>query len=119
MKRVQEKQNKRRRRKLHVRKHISGTSDRPRLSVFRSSRHMYVQAIDDVNNTTIAAVSTMAGELKDLKNNVENAKKVGMAIGEQLKAKKIKTVVFDRNGYPYHGIVKNIADGAREAGLKF
>lgn len=119
MKRVQEKQAKRRRRKLHVRKRVSGTGERPRLSVYRSSRHMYVQAIDDIGNTTIASVSTMEKEYRDIKNNVENAKKIGKVIGERLKAKKIKTVVFDRNGYPYHGIVKNLADGVREAGLKF
>jgi len=119
MKRVQEKQSKRRRRKLHVRKHISGTSDRPRLSVYRSNKHMYIQAIDDVNNTTIASASTMEEDLRSLKNNVENAKKVGLLIGERLKEKKVKTAVFDRNGYPYRGIVKSIAEGAREAGLKF
>jgi len=119
MKRVQDKQNKRRRRKLHVRKRISGTSERPRLSVYRSNKHMYIQAIDDVNSATIASASTMEKDMKELKNNVESAKKVGLAIGERLKEKKIKTAVFDRNGYPYRGIVKSIAEGVREAGLKF
>jgi large subunit ribosomal protein L18 len=119
MKRIQEKQNKRRRRKLHVRKHISGTNERPRLSVYRSSKHMYIQAIDDVNSATIASASTMEKDHQDLKNNVENAKKIGIILGERLKAKNIEKAVFDRNGYPYRGIVKGIAEGAREAGLKF
>ncbi len=119
MKRVKDKQNKRRRRKLHVRKKVNGTAERPRLSVYRSARHMYVQAVDDVENSTIASVSTMEKEYRDVKNNVENAKKIGKVIGERLVAKKIETAVFDRNGFPYHGIVKGIAEGIREAGLKF
>jgi large subunit ribosomal protein L18 len=119
MKRVQEKQNKRKRRKLHVRKRISGTMERPRLSVYRSNTRIYVQAIDDVSATTIAAASTMENEYRELKNNVETAKKIGTVLGERLKAKNIETAVFDRNGYPYHGVVKGVADGVREAGLKF
>lgn len=119
MKRVQEKQAKRRRRKLHVRKNISGTAERPRLSVYRSNKHMYVQAIDDTANSTIAAASTMESEFTGLRVNVENAKKVGIAIGERLKAKNIDTVVFDRNGFTYWGVIRSLADGAREAGLKF
>lgn len=119
MKRVQEKQNKRRRRKLHVRKRVNGTADTPRLSVYRSGKHMYIQAIDDIANGTIASVSTMEKEYRDMKNNVENAKKLGKVLGERLKAKNIETAVFDRNGFPYHGVVKGMADGVREAGLKF
>ena len=119
MKRVEEKGKRRRRRKKHIRKSIFGTAVKPRMTVFRSSRNMYVQVIDDNTGNTIASVSTMEESFKGLKNNVENAGKLGAAIGEKLKAKKISTVVFDRNGYLYHGIVKGIADGARKTGIKF
>jgi large subunit ribosomal protein L18 len=119
MKRVEEKGKRRIRRKKHIRKSIFGTAVRPRMTIFRSSRNMYVQVIDDNAGQTIATVSTMEESFKDLKNNVENASKLGAAIGEKLKAKKISSVVFDRNGYLYHGIVKSIADGARNSGIKF
>lgn len=119
MKRVQEKRERRRRRKLHIRKKISGTAKRPRLCVYRSNKHIYVQAIDDKESTTIASVSNVEADYRELTNSVETGKKLGMVIGERLKKKKIESIVFDRNGHMYHGIVKNIADGAREAGLKF
>ncbi len=119
MKRVQEKQGRRKRRKLHIRKTIIGTPKRPRLSVYRSNKHLYAQAIDDTESTTITSVSNVEADYKELANNVENAKKLGKVIGERLMEKKIDRIVFDRNGYLYHGIVKGIADGAREAGLKF
>lgn len=80
---------------------------------------MYVQAIDDVNGVTLASASNVEAQFKDLKNSVENAAKIGQALGERLAAKKIENAVFDRNGYLYHGIVKGIADGARKSGLKF
>ena len=119
MKRVEEKGKRRKRRKKHIRKSIFGTAVKPRMTVFRSAKNMYVQVIDDNAGSTIASASTMEESFKDLKNNVENAGKLGAAIGEKLKAKKISTVVFDRNGYLYHGIVKGIADGARKSGIKF
>ncbi len=119
MKRVEEKGKRRQRRKKHIRKSISGTAVRPRMTVFRSSKNMYIQVIDDIAGNTIASVSTLEGSFKDLKNNVENASKLGAEIGARLKAKKISTVVFDRNGYLYHGIVKGIAEGARKSGIKF
>ncbi len=119
MKRVQEKQTRRKRRKLHIRKSIVGTPKRPRLSVYRSNKHLYLQAIDDTESNTITSVSNVEADYKDLKNSVENAKKLGKVIGERLKEKKVERIVFDRNGYHYHGLVKGIADGAREAGLKF
>ena len=119
MKRVEEKGKRKKRRKKHIRKSISGTAVRPRMTVYRSAKNMYVQVIDDNAGNTIASVSTMEESFKDLKNNVENAGKLGAAIGERLKAKKVSTVVFDRNGYLYHGIVKGIADGARKTGIKF
>ncbi|RKX88145.1 MAG: 50S ribosomal protein L18 [Spirochaetes bacterium] len=119
MKRVVEKGKRRIRRKKHIRKSISGTAVRPRMTVFRSARNMYVQVIDDNAGHTLVSVSTQEESYKDLKNNVENAGKLGAAIGEKLKALKISTVVFDRNGYLYHGIVKGIAEGARKSGIKF
>jgi large subunit ribosomal protein L18 len=112
----------RERRKAHIRKKVNGTAERPRLTVFRSSKHMYAQIVDDSTNKTIAAVSTLdekiAPELKGLKK-AERAKKVGQAIAERCKAKGIDKVVFDRNGFIYHGRIMALADAAREAGLKF
>ena len=119
MKRVEEKGKRRKRRKKHIRKSIFGTAIKPRMTVYRSAKNMYVQVIDDNAGNTITSVSTLEKSFKDLKNNVENAGKLGNAIGEKLKAKKISTVVFVRNGYLYHGIVKSIADGARKSGIKF
>ena len=89
------------------------------MSVFRSNSHMYVQVIDDVAGTTLIAASTVEGELKGLKNNVEDAGKLGETIGKRMLEKNIDTCVFDRNGYLFHGIVKGIADGARKAGVRF
>lgn len=119
MKRVEEKRRKRGKRKAHIRKRISGSAQKPRLSVFKSNKHVYVQAIDDTAGSTIASASNVEADFKDLTNSVENAEKIGQAIGERLVAKKIDSVVFDRNGFFYHGIVKSVADGARKAGLKF
>ncbi|MCF7940951.1 MAG: 50S ribosomal protein L18 [Spirochaetia bacterium] len=119
MKRVNDKKRKQLKRKIHIRKRISGTPERPRLTVFRSNKHVYVQVIDDTKGVTIASASNIEAEFKGLKNNVADAEKIGQAIGERLAAKKIEAVVFDRNGYLYHGIVKSIADGARKSGLKF
>lgn len=105
-----------------VRKKISGTPERPRLAVFRSNEHIYAQVIDDVNGTTLASASTVD---KNLRGDVagkppkEQAKAVGMAIAERAKASGIEAVVFDRGGFPYHGRIKALADGSREAGLKF
>ncbi len=119
MNKVLDKQRKRAHRKTHIRKRISGTATTPRVSVYRSNKHMYIQAIDDTCGCTIMSASTVEKEFSSLKNNVENAKKLGMEFGKRLLEKKIETVVFDRNGFKYHGIVKNLADGARESGLKF
>ena len=105
------------RRKKHIKKTLRGTAERPRLSVFRSAKHIYAQVIDDESGRTLAAAST----LKQGGNggNKEAAKAVGDAIAKAAKAAKIDTVVFDRNGYLYHGRVAALAEGAREAGLKF
>lgn len=109
-------------RKLRVRKKISGTAVRPRLSVFRSASHIYVQAIDDVAKATLAEASSLAGELtgddKKLKK-MEMAKSVGMLLGRRLQEKGITDAVFDRGRFLYHGRIKSLADGARESGLNF
>jgi large subunit ribosomal protein L18 len=111
------------RRKASVRKRVQGTPERPRLSVFRSLKHIYVQAIDDTSNKVLAATSDaqkeLAAQLGEGKDKKKRAKAVGEAIGKKLLALDIKKVVFDRNGYLYHGRVKEVANGAREAGLEF
>ena len=112
----------RERRKLRIRKRVNGSTERPRLSVFRSSKHIYAQVIDDMTGKTLAHASTLSKELKgklEGKTKLDEAKAVGKLIGEQCKSKKIAKVVFDRNGYIYHGRVKALADAAREAGLQF
>jgi len=104
--------------KYGIRKKISGTSDRPRLSVYRSNNGISVQLIDDSKGHTIASASTL--ELGDKKNlNIENSKQVGKKIAEKAVSSGIQAVVFDRNGYLYHGNIKALAEGAREGGLKF
>jgi large subunit ribosomal protein L18 len=104
--------------KAGVRKRINGTSERPRLSVFRSNRGLYVQVIDDVKGVTVASASTSElGEKAKL--NIENSKNVGKKIAEKAIASGIESIVFDRNGYLYHGNIKALAEGAREGGLKF
>ena len=103
--------------KQGVRKKISGTNDRPRLSVFRSNTGIYAQIIDDVNGVTIASASTV--ELGKKTVNIENSKNVGKKLAEKAKASGVESIVFDRNGYLYHGNIKAFAEGAREGGLKF
>ena len=107
-------------RHLRVRKKISGTTERPRLNIFRSSKHMYAQIIDDVRGVTLVSASTSEKGL-ELANggNVEAAKQVGALIAQRAKEKGLTAVVFDRSGYLYHGRVKALADAAREAGLEF
>lgn len=119
MERVLDKRRKRRRRKMHIRKRIRGNADCPRMTVFKSNRHTYVQVIDDDAGHTIVSVSSMEKSLRDLKNSVKSAATLGETVGKRLKEKKIASVVFDRNGYKYHGIVKAVADGARKAGIEF
>jgi large subunit ribosomal protein L18 len=104
--------------KLGVRKKVNGTSERPRLSVFRSNKSIYAQLIDDIKGVTLASASTL--ELGDkARLNIENAKQVGKKIAEKAVATGIQSIVFDRNGYLYHGNIKALAEGAREGGLKF
>ena len=112
----------RERRHARVRTKISGTADRPRLSVFRSNKGIYVQIIDDVAAKTLVSASTLDAELKGKLNgtgNKEAAKAVGELVAKRALEKGIKVVVFDRGGYIYHGRVKELADAAREAGLEF
>ena len=109
------------RRKRTIRRRLTGTAERPRLSVFRSNAHIYVQAIDDTTNSVLAAASDLEGDLKGEsgQKKKDRAKAVGAAVAKRLLAKDIKLVVFDRNGFIYHGRVSAVADGAREAGLEF
>ena len=102
-----------------VRAHISGTPARPRLDVFRSAKNIYAQVIDDVNGVTLAAASTLEKDFEGAAGNKEAARKVGQLVAERAKAKGIEEVVFDRGGYVYHGRVAELAEAAREAGLKF
>jgi large subunit ribosomal protein L18 len=104
------------RRKKHIRKIVHGTAERPRLTVFRSAKHIYAQVIDDDAGKTIASASSLKA---DNGGNKDGAKAVGAALAEKALAAKVEQVVFDRNGYLYHGRVAALADGAREAGLKF
>lgn len=111
----------RRRVRYRIRKKLGGTSARPRLAVFRSDKHIYVQAIDDAHGRTLASATTCDGSEKGKRvpGGVEAAKKLGGAIAEILKSQGIEAVVFDRGGFQYHGRIKALADAARSAGLKF
>ena len=106
--------------KRRIRKHINGTAERPRMTIFRSNKQIYAQLVDDVSNKTLLAVSSTSKEVAgDKVTKSEQAAKVGKIIGEKAVSAGITTVVFDRNGYLYHGRVKQLADAARKAGLKF
>jgi large subunit ribosomal protein L18 len=110
------------RRKRTIRKRVAGTAERPRLSIFRSNAHIYVQAIDDVTHRVLATASDLEKDVASQatgKKKRERAKLVGKAIAQRLKAVNVIKVVFDRNGYIYHGRVKEVAEGAREGGLEF
>jgi large subunit ribosomal protein L18 len=109
----------RRKRHARVRAKISGTSERPRLCVYRSNSNIYAQIIDDTAGITLVAASSLDSDFEGNGGNKEAAKKVGIAIARKAIEKGIGTVVFDRGGYLYHGRIKELADGAREGGLKF
>ena len=109
----------RERRHKRVRTKISGTAECPRLCVFRSNSNIAVQVIDDVKGVTLASASTLDKEVKTKKANKEAAKEVGALIAKRALEKNIKTIVFDRSGYVYHGVIKELAEAAREAGLEF
>ncbi|MDO9280376.1 MAG: 50S ribosomal protein L18 [Pseudomonadota bacterium] len=110
------------RRKKRIRKKVFGGTERPRLTVYRTSSHMYAQIVDDVTGATLVAASTLSSELKGHeghRGNIDAAKAVGKLIAERARAASIEKVVFDRNGFLYHGRVQALADSAREAGLDF
>ncbi|MTT32752.1 50S ribosomal protein L18 [Terrilactibacillus sp. BCM23-1] len=116
----QDKNAARKKRHQHVRRRVVGTTERPRLNVFRSSKHIYAQLIDDTKGVTVVSSSSVDKDFDiDRGNNVEAAQKVGELIAKRALEKGVDTVVFDRGGYLYHGRVKALADSAREAGLKF
>jgi large subunit ribosomal protein L18 len=115
------KEQKRYKRKIRIRKNLIGTLERPRLTIFRSLNHIYAQIVDDTNGSTIVSASTLSKEIKDkqLKGKKSLATEVGKLIAERAKTNGITKVAFDRNGFIYHGRIKALADGAREAGLDF
>jgi len=114
-----EKDRKRLRRKIHIRKRLFGTAERPRMTVTKSNRRLSVQIIDDDKGHTLVSASSLEKELKNIKMTVAGAGQLGEIVGKRLLERNIKTVVFDRNGYLYHGIVKALADGTRKAGISF
>lgn len=109
----------RKKRKARIRKKVNGSPEKPRLVVFRSNKHIYAQIVDDLAGVTLASASTLSGDGQKLRLTVDNAKTIGKKIAEEAIKKDITTVVFDRNGFVYHGRVKALAEGAREAGLNF
>ena len=109
----------RQRRHIRVRRKISGTAECPRLCVYKSNTNLYAQIIDDVAGVTLVSSSTLDKDIKTKAANKEAAKEVGTVIAKKAQEKKITNVVFDRSGYIYHGVVKELAEAAREAGLKF
>ena len=123
--RIKTKEDRRDRIKYRIRRRVRGSVERPRLTVFRSVTHMYVQVVDDATGKTIASASTVESAVKGVLpqkatgGNVEGAKAIGKTIAERLIGQGVKRVVFDRNGFLYHGRVKAVADAAREAGLEF
>lgn len=121
--RRKKKENRRAAVKARVRRKVEGTAERPRLSIFRSNRHLHLQVIDDAEGRTLASVSTLEKSFHDLGfesgGNVEAAKAAGKLLAERAAEAGVKQVVFDRNGYDYHGRVRAVADAAREGGLKF
>ena len=119
LRKMTDKQRRRLHRKVHIRKSIYGTSERPRMTVFKSGRNLYVQVINDDEGRTLASISTLEKDFVDLRANIESATKLGEAMGQRLKEKNITKIVFDRNGYLYHGVVKALADATRKAGIEF
>jgi large subunit ribosomal protein L18 len=119
MKKLVQKNKRRYKRKLKIRCIIKGSPDRPRLSVFKSNKHFYAQVIDDTKGITIASISDVEKGVKDAKASLAGAKVLGTELGKRLKDKKVKTIVFDRNGFTYHGLIKEFADAVREAGIAF
>ncbi|MDR1288372.1 MAG: 50S ribosomal protein L18 [Treponema sp.] len=119
LKKMLEKDRRRLKRKIHIRKRIHGSAERPRMTVTRSNRSFSIQVIDDTKGHTLASASTLEKDLRSIKANLEGAGQLGEIMGKRLLEKNIKSVIFDRNGYLYHGVIKAMADGARKAGIEF
>ncbi|MDR3174769.1 MAG: 50S ribosomal protein L18 [Treponema sp.] len=119
LRKMVEKDRKRLKRKIHIRKRISGTPERPRMTVTRSNRALSIQIVDDTKGHTLVSASTLEKELKNIRPTVEGAGQLGEVMGKRLLEKNITSVVFDRNGYLYHGLIKALADGTRKAGIQF
>ena len=119
MRKIIDTRRKRLKRKASIRKKIHGTPERPRMTLYKSNAYTYVQVIDDEAGRTLAAASNLEKDQRGIANTVAALGKLGELIGERLKARQITSVVFDRNGYRYHGKVKAIAEGARKAGIRF
>lgn len=119
MKAIIKKNVQRAKRKAHIRKIIKGTQERPRVSVFRSNLHLYAQVIDDVQGKTLCSVNGNEKSFSNLKNNKDSAKVLGKELAKRMTSLNIKTCVFDRNGYKYHGVIKSLADAMREDGIVF
>ena len=119
MNRIIDKIRRHKRRKVRIRKRIHGTADKPRMTVFKSNRYVYIQVIDDDKGFTLVSVSNKEKELNSIKSNKKEISQLGEIMGTRLKEKNITQVVFDRNGYKYHGVIKCIADAARKTGIIF
>ena len=119
LRKMLDKDRRRLKRKVHIRKRVSGTAEQPRMTVFKSNRSLSIQIVDDSKGQTLASASTLEKENRSIKATVAGAGQLGEIMGKRLLEKNIKTVVFDRNGYLYHGVVKALADGARKAGVQF
>ncbi|HUX52391.1 MAG TPA: 50S ribosomal protein L18 [Spirochaetia bacterium] len=118
MKKLDEKKRRLLRRRTRIRGRITGTAERPRLSVYKSNRYVYIQVVDDAAGRTLASANNAFGELKALKSTVADAGKIGEALGAKMLALNLKQAVFDRNGNLYHGVIKAVADGVRKAGVQ-
>ncbi|MHC6202437.1 50S ribosomal protein L18 [Breznakiellaceae bacterium SP9] len=114
-----EKNRKRLKRKIHIRKRIMGTSERPRMTITKSNKRLYIQVIDDFVGNTLVSASTLETDLRNIKNNIAGAVQLGEIIGKRLVEHGIQNIVFDRNGYLYHGVVKALADSVRKTGITF
>jgi large subunit ribosomal protein L18 len=119
MKKMDDKNRRRYRRRIRIRKKIKGSAQKPRMTIYKSNKYIYVQVVDDEKGHTIASASNKEKEHKSITSTVKEAGRLGEIIGERLKEKNITGIVFDRNGYKYHGIIKAIADATRKAGIHF
>ncbi len=119
MKKELDKIRKRRKRKMHIRKKLKCSPERPRVTIFKSNRFIYLQAVDDKKGVTLAAASNIEKDLKNIKKKVDSIGELGKVMAERLKQKNINAIAFDRNGYPYHGLVKAVAEEIRKAGIDF